>query len=91
MVEMRPSPCSALRTPKLMGTFLGGSPPSSSFTSSFVFANHPPQLQLYLPRKPAFRSTSSLCWAGNCHQACAQGQCLATNSSKSGPNAHDRV
>lgn len=29
---VRPAPCSALRTPRLMGTFLGGSLPSSSFT-----------------------------------------------------------
>lgn len=29
---VRPAPCSGLRTPRPMGTFLGGSPPSSSFT-----------------------------------------------------------
>lgn len=52
VVGVRPAPCSALRTPGLLGTFLGGSPPISSFTSSSVFAGHPPQLQLYLPRNP---------------------------------------
>lgn len=43
MDGVRSAPCSALRTPRPMGTFLGGSPPSSNFTY---------WLQLCFPRKP---------------------------------------